>query len=860
VTEEGYLTSGLSQLIIIKKKNMNQNTNAFYLEVQQVEKTCLFKLVWGQGQQLNAKVYFPEELRSDYQKWSDSYLNFYKTSLRGRVAQKGSIAPPPIDWHAKLVEAEAKLLSEFHQWLRSGDLYEIRSVLEDAVIELEKEHSAPIDVFLTCSTLDLERLPWEAWEIKKKVAATGKIRIVRKPWNIQEATVKPQKGDRKARILAILGDDTGLDFRAEKEALKSLNSLATIKFVGWQPGKDIELLKSEIVNAIIDERGWDVLFFAGHSNETALTGGEIAIAPNTSLFLQELAPSLSIAKEQGLQFALFNSCNGLSLANGLINLGLSQVAVMREPVHNSVTEEFLVQFLQGLAEYKDVHEALLGACQYLKLEKHLTYPSASLIPSLFRHPNAELFRFKQIGFRNKIKPWLPKKKEAIAFATLALISWQLPVQSILLRQRVLVQAVYRQITHQVPTTKKPPVLLVEIDDESIKKAKISTPVPMNRSYLAQLVDKLSSQNAKVIGFDYILDRYQPENDQKIAQSLRTAVQNKGTWFVFASLLNDNDVWLEVLPELADSNWSLQGNMRGIDENLVYMRVAPFDDAPIRRPSLGFLLSLAYQLNINQSVQPPSPQLQSSINLLSQVKTHVKTTTNKDYKDMFSSAGRVQPLMQFSYRLKQMWLQPILDFSIPPEQVYQSIPAWKLLETSSTFLQQQQQPVVLITPGEYGEAGISGRGEDNFPVPPAVKYWRTLKNPSDLSKSLPGDLSKWFPGGGAHAYMIHHFLNQRIVTPIPDLWLILIAALLGKGIVIAIKKVNEEKLPEKDQQFFLLLDTKGKWFLLLISATVSYGFASLQLYISAAIILPFVLPMATIWSFILLSLWERKPRL
>ncbi|MEO8893277.1 MAG: hypothetical protein ABI417_17440 [Coleofasciculaceae cyanobacterium] len=183
----------------------------------------------------------------------------------------------------------------------------------------------------------------------------------------------------------------------------------------------------------------------------------------------------------------------------------------------------------------------------------------------------------------------------------------------------------------------------------------------------------------------------------------------------------------------------------------------------------------------------------------------------------------------------------------------------MLETSSTFLQQQQQPVVFIAPGEYGEAGISARGEDNFPVPPAVKYWHTLKNPGNLSKLLPGDSSRWFPGGGDHAYMIHHFLNQRIVIPISDLWLILIAALLGKGIVIAIKKVNEEKLPEKEQQFFLLLDTKGKWFLLLISATVSYGFASLQLYISAAIILPFVLPMATFWSFILLSLWERKPR-
>lgn len=824
---------------------MIHNAFVFHLEVQKIEKSCRFQLSWGEGQKLNVTFSFPETLSLLYEQWSANYLHFYQTTLRGRVAEKGVIAATHVDWHAKLVDAETKLLYEFHQWLRSGELYDIRLVLEQAVIQ--KPGSLPIDLFLTCNPLDLERLPWEAWEIGMKFAATGRIRIIRKPWNILEPTEKQRKGDRKARILAILGDDTGLDFRAEKEALKSLSRIATIKFVGWQPGKDIESLKSEIVNAITDGRGWDVLFFAGHSNETALTGGELAIAPNVSLSLQELAPALTIAKERGLQFALFNSCKGLSLANALINLGLSQVAVMREPVHNQVAEEFLVQFLQRLADYADVHEALLAACQYLKLEKHLTYPSASLIPSLFRHPNAEPFRFKRFGWKHKIKPWLPKKQEAIAFGALAFISWQLPVQSILLRQRVLVQAVYRQVTNQFPTTKNPPVLLVEIDDESIQKAKISNPVPINRSYLAQLVNKLSSQNAKVIGFDYVLDRYQQEqaNDQKLAQSLSNAVQNNETWFVFASLLNDKGAWLEAVPELAHPNWSLQGDMRGVDENSVYMRIAPINDASSRRPSLGFLLALAHRLNINKSVQPPSPQRQSSINLLSQVKTHVKGTTNRDYKEIFSSAGRVQPLTQFSYQLKQMWLLPIIDFSIPPDQVYKSIPAWKLLETSSNF-PQQQQPVVLIAPGGYSEAGISARGEDNLPLPPAVKYWRTLKNPSDLSR--------WFPGGGAHAYMIHHFLTQRIVTPIPDLWLVLIAALLGKGIILALEKVNEQK---EKQFLWLLPDSKGKWLVLLTSGSAIYGLASLQLYISAAVVLPWVIPTATLWSFVLLSFSQKK---
>jgi hypothetical protein len=42
-------------------------------------------------------------------------------------------------------------------------------------------------------------------------------------------------------------------------------------------------------------------------------------------------------------------------------------------------------------------------------------------------------------------------------------------------------------------------------------------------------------------------------------------------------------------------------------------------------------------------------------------------------------------------------------------------------------------------------------------------------------------------------------------------------------------------------------------------TVIYGLASLQLYISAAVVLPFVLPMATIWSLVLLNVSETKSR-
>ncbi|HEY9299107.1 MAG TPA: CHAT domain-containing protein, partial [Phormidium sp.] len=378
----------------------------FKIRVRQAGTICDFELSWGKGKIISVTLNYPSSLMRSYEKWQNAYLNYYKR-LRGRkvISGKGS---SPIDWRQELVEAEAQLVEEFQGWLLSPELVSIRGEIAKAT---HKPAPHWVEIFLTCTPLELARLPWETWKIGTDLGASQRIRIARTPANILSETVRPIR--RKARILAILGDDTGLNFEQDKEALRSLHHVAEIKIIGWKKNEEntefnihrieteffeANLLKNEIARAITDERGWDILFFAGHSNETALTGGELGIAPHTSISITEIEDSLKQAKKRGLQFAIFNSCSGINIAESLINLGLSQVAVMREPIHNQVAQEFLMQFLKSLAEYKDVHEALGDACQFLKKEeKRLSYPSAYLVPSLFLHPEAELFCIKPFG-------------------------------------------------------------------------------------------------------------------------------------------------------------------------------------------------------------------------------------------------------------------------------------------------------------------------------------------------------------------------------------------------------------------------------------------------------------------------------
>ncbi|NEP76670.1 MAG: hypothetical protein F6K29_35060, partial [Okeania sp. SIO2G5] len=126
------------------------------------------------------------------------------------------------------------------------------------------------------------------------------------PLNIPVTPTAPAAQRGKTRVLAILGGDTGLDFSGDRSALKSLDHLLDITFIGWTPGQDAAALRTAICQTIADPQGWDVLFFAGHSNEADVVSGHISVAPHTALSIYELQPYLQVAQENGLQFALFN--------------------------------------------------------------------------------------------------------------------------------------------------------------------------------------------------------------------------------------------------------------------------------------------------------------------------------------------------------------------------------------------------------------------------------------------------------------------------------------------------------------------------------------------------------------------------
>ncbi|MGI0491654.1 CHASE2 domain-containing protein [Alkalinema pantanalense CENA528] len=792
------------------------------LKIFRVKETCIFELGWGQGQQLMVEVDYPESLTALYQTWHNAYLDYYShwqapvvdrssalpesdkpSRLRARVQSSGSLAGAAKDRRKTLVDAEDQWLRQFHQWLNSSELLPVRSTIAQA-------EGNVVDVFITCKPIELEYLPWETWNIGTEFGSRKTIRFARTPTNLRH---EPGQTRRKgqARILAILGDSTGLDFQAEVAALKNL----AVSFVGGQPDRPVTDLKTEIIQAITDPLGWDVIFFAGHSDETTYTGGELAIAPGQSILVQEIAPHLLQAKATGLQFAIFNSCKGLRIANALVDLGLSQVAIMREPIHNQVAQLFFTEFMRQLEQFANVHEALCAACEFLKRENDRTlhYPSAYLIPSLFRHPEVPLFRLTPTGWRHRIAPWLPSRKQAVALTAIAGLSVIVPVQDLLLDSRLGLQAIYRNVTQQIPVA-LPPTLLVQIDEASIRDRGLDARKinPIDRSYLGDVLNQIPSLQAarsgqatptpKVIGIDFLLDRPTQE-DLPLQRAIAQATQ-RGNLLVFAAIVKGQTV-VGVRPNLAQLEANLQGNA------FLYPWTVelPSSQGCDRICPLGYTLALASLTQAQQASQTGAPE-----------------------RLQFLSQQQFSPWVDRVRKFGQSWFQPILDFSIPPDRVYRTISAQQLFHKQ---LQPEDKApaIVLIAPGGYDEAGLNGRGEDNFPVPAAIAYWSS-QVPAAIAKSS-------FTGAEAHAYMVHHLLQQRLVIPIPDFLMIALAGLGGQLWI----KVDRRRVQRNQYR-----TVKIRNFAIVAGI---YGLVSLQTFITVSVLLPYFLPIATLGLYVIPAL-------
>ena len=180
------------------------------------------------------------------------------------------------------------------------------------------------------------------------------------------------------RILATFGDSKDINLNVDRQFIDNLRQ------ANAEPEFLVKPDREKFDRLIWDEKGWDILFFAGHSYTENGTG-RILINQNYILEINDLKYALQEAISGGLHLAIFNSCDGLGLAHSLVQLNIPQIIVMRFPVPDLIAQEFLRNFLKAFTEGKSLYSSVRIARERLQgLEAK--FPYASWIPIIYQNP------------------------------------------------------------------------------------------------------------------------------------------------------------------------------------------------------------------------------------------------------------------------------------------------------------------------------------------------------------------------------------------------------------------------------------------------------------------------------------------
>ncbi|GAA6622593.1 CHAT domain-containing protein [Scytonema sp. NUACC26] len=279
-----------------------------------------------------------------------------------------------------------QLKTHINAWLKSESFQHIERQLR-TLLSRDDE----IRVIIETDLALLYRLPWHLWNFFEDYP---KAELALSNHEYASPQVVQTSSTVQVNILAIIGDSFGIDVKKDYSLLQGLTDAQTTLL--------IEPSRKELDEQLWD-RDWDILFFAGHSASIADGEiGKICINQNESLTISQLRNALQTAIARGLKLAIFNSCDGIGLAQNLADLNIPRMIVMREGVPNLVAQEFLKNFFVAFTRNKPFYLAVREARERLQgLEND--FPCASWLPVIYQNPTFELLSWQEMkNFPNRV--------------------------------------------------------------------------------------------------------------------------------------------------------------------------------------------------------------------------------------------------------------------------------------------------------------------------------------------------------------------------------------------------------------------------------------------------------------------------
>ena len=454
-----------------------------------------------------------------YQNWQLLYREYYQ-ELSSRSTRAIEIEPGGI---TNFSEVEFSNLAQelkirLNAWLNSESFHPIDR-------KLSRELSQNDEIRLVLETDDelLQRLPWHLWNFFEDYPQAEIALSTSEYEHIKPLSQTPTE---RVRILAIFGNSDNLNLQADRSSIEALPNTTPCFLESPR--------RQELHEHLCQPEGWDILFFAGHSH-TEKESGRIQINQTESLSLEQFRNALKKAISRGLKLAIFNSCDGLGLAQDLADLHIPQVIVMREPVSDEIAQTFLQDFLTAFSQGQSLYNSVREAREKLeKLEDR--YPCATWLPIIYQNPADKPTTWQDCLGSPKTEPKPSIKKPLL---TLLLTSVIVTIVIIGLRLLGLLQSwelqSYDRLMRLRPDEKQDDRLLIVTiteEDFQLPEQKYGTVAAQSLSDLAlsRLWEKLAEFPPRAIG----LDIYHPHDFDPQQSNLIARWQNNDNFFAICT--------------------------------------------------------------------------------------------------------------------------------------------------------------------------------------------------------------------------------------------------------------------------------------------------------------------------------------
>lgn len=402
-----------------------------------------------------------------------------------------------------------QFVSQMNDWLSAATFRSIEQALRTHL------HTAA-DIRFLIETDDrlLQRLPWHLWHFFEDYA-NAEVALAAPEYQraVQLNGSKSHRSSKqKARILAILGDPKGINLDPDRQLLTQWSAEAEIHFL-VQPDR------AQLQSCLWQP--WDMLFFAGHSSSH--DRGQIQINATDSLSLEQLRYALKRAIGQGLQLVVFNSCDGLELAQQLADLQIPQVIVMREPVPDVVAHAFLKGFLTAFARGQSLYASVRETRERLQALE-ADYPCATWLPIIYQNPAIAPSTWRDWCGVNRPLPCrtpLPWQRhlQTLLLASLTVTGLIMGIRWLGWLQPWELQA-FDHLMRSRPTEQPDPRLLIV----TITEEDFHLPEQQQRQgsladvALLKLLDRLEAAKPRLIGLDLYRDT--PAGSAELTQRMR----------------------------------------------------------------------------------------------------------------------------------------------------------------------------------------------------------------------------------------------------------------------------------------------------------------------------------------------------